>query len=199
MRCLLALLLAHLLVAPATAGAGRIAVEDTMPGFLTLMDFGPTDDLDWYVVNDGVMGGVSKGSLRRTDDGTGLFSGELSLANNGGFSSVRAVVGPTDLSRWEGLELRFRGDGRSYQLRLRTDDRFDGVAYRMPFSTRDGEWTTVRVRFAEFQPTFRGRIIADAPRLDPGRIHQVGFMLADKQAGAFALEIDFVRTWDGRP
>ena len=164
----------------------------------TLLDFGVDERVEWYVVNDGVMGGLSRSGMRRTDEGTGVFSGELSLENNGGFASVRALLGRTDLAAHAGLELRVRGDGRTYQLRLRTDDRFDGVAYKATFATRDGEWQTVRVPFDEFLPTFRGRTLAGEPPLDPARIHQVVFMVADKRAGPFALEIDFVRTWDGK-
>ena len=40
----------------------------------------------WISVNDGVMGGVSKGGFKRTDAGTMVFSGDLSLENNGGFA-----------------------------------------------------------------------------------------------------------------
>ena len=152
----------------------------------------------WYVVDDGVMGGESRGSFARTDRGTAVFAGDLSLERNGGFSSVRTDVGVTDLSEWVGLEIRVRGDGRTYQLRLRTDDRFDGLAYRASIPTSDGEWTTARVPFAQFVPTFRGRIIADAPALDTARIRQLGFLLADKQPGAFRLEIETIHAWRGR-
>lgn len=43
---------------------------------------------EWRIVNDGVMGGISKNSLVLTDDGHGQFSGHVSLANNGGFASI---------------------------------------------------------------------------------------------------------------
>ena len=161
-----------------------------------LIDFDDTDSTRWYAVNDGVMGGVSQSNIRRTGEGTGVFAGVLSLENNGGFASVRAVVGRRDLSDDAGLEIRVRGDGRTYQLRLRTDDRFDGIAYRAYFETSDGEWTTARIPFAEFVPTFRGRTLTDVPPLDTSRIHQVAFMLADKKPGSFSLEIDFVRPWE---
>jgi monofunctional biosynthetic peptidoglycan transglycosylase len=104
-------------------------------------------------------------------------------------------VGRRDLSDQAGLEIRVRGDGRTYQLRLRTEDRFDGVAYRAGFTTAVGVWITIRLAFAEFEPTFRGRILTEAPPLDATRIQQVAFMLADKQPGPFALEIDHVRTF----
>jgi monofunctional biosynthetic peptidoglycan transglycosylase len=162
----------------------------------TLIDFSDTDSVEWYVVNDGVMGGVSRSSLKRTGRGTAIFSGMLSLENNGGFASVRANVGRRDLSASTGLEIRIRGDGRTYQLRVRTDDRFDGIAYRTYFETLEGEWNTVRVPFSEFLPTFRGRILRSAPELDPSRVRQIGFLLADKKPGPFSLEIDFIRAWD---
>jgi len=161
-----------------------------------LVDFSDADLSEWYVVNDGVMGGLSRSDIQRTDHDTGLFTGKLSLENNGGFASVRTVVGPHDLSNHAGLQIRVRGDGRTYQLRLRSDDRFDGIAYRALFETSDGEWITIQIPFDQFLPTFRGRIIADAPPLEVTRIHQLSFLLADKQAGSFALEIDCVRTWE---
>jgi monofunctional biosynthetic peptidoglycan transglycosylase len=160
-----------------------------------LIDFQNDDDLEWRVVNDGVMGGVSRSSLQRSDHGTGLFTGDLSLENNGGFASVRAQLGRCDLSGYEGLELRVRGDGRTYQLRLRTDDRLDGIAYRASFESSANEWITIQVLFADFQPTFRGRVPLDAPPLETGSISQIGFLLADSRPGAFSLEIDFVRTF----
>ena len=40
------------------------------------------------IVNDGVMGGVSQSSLRPDPEGM-FFEGVVSLANNGGFASMR--------------------------------------------------------------------------------------------------------------
>lgn len=176
-------------------GASVPGTGDTMDESTTLIDFGGDDSSKWTVVNDGVMGGVSRSELKPTDRKTGIFSGMLSLENNGGFASVRAAVDHRDLATYAGLEIRVRGDGRTYQLRLRTNDRFDGIAYRTVFATRDGEWLTVRRSFTDFRPTFRGRTPTDAAPLDPAKIHQVGFLLADGRPGAFSLEIDFVRTW----
>jgi monofunctional biosynthetic peptidoglycan transglycosylase len=188
------LFLPLLIVLPgALEAAGR---GDAMSEQKNLIDFTESYRIEWYAINDDVMGGVSKSDIRRTEDGTGVFEGVLSLENNGGFASVRAVLGRHDLSAYAGLEVRVRGDGRTYQLRLRTDDRVDGVAYRAQFETRDGEWITTRISFEEFLPTFRGRTLNDVPPLDTSRIHQVAFMLADKDPGPFSLEIDFVRTID---
>ena len=46
----------------------------------------------WYIVNDGVMGGISESEITLNDDGTATFRGDVSLENNGGFASVRALV-----------------------------------------------------------------------------------------------------------
>ena len=148
---------------------------------------------EWQVINDGVMGGLSRSTITKTEDGTGLFSGTVSLENNGGFASIRTAVAQKSLAGYQGLEIRVRGDGRSYDLRLRLNDRFDGIAYRASFETRAGEWTTTRILFQEFEPSFRGRFVPDAPPLLPENIQQIGFLLADKKPGEFSLEIDFVR------
>ncbi len=51
----------------------------------------------WDAVNDGVMGGRSSGKPV-VESGELVFRGELSLANNGGFASVRSVGRDFNLS-----------------------------------------------------------------------------------------------------
>ena len=94
------------------------------------------------------------------------------------------------------MRARLRGDGRVYQLRLRTSDRFDGVAYRAEFRTEPGEWITVTLPLAEFEPSFRGYVVPDAPPVDPAAIRQIGFLLADKNPGPFKLEVDWIAAVD---
>ena len=166
---------------------------DQMHGSIPVVHFLKANGLEWYVINDDVMGGVSRSTIETTDQGTGLFSGTISLENNGGFASIRAAVQENCLAGQQGLEIRVRGDGRSYELRLRLGSRFDGIAYRAAFETRAGEWTTARVLFEEFKSTYRGRFVHDAPSLAAENIQQIGFLLADKNPGEFSLEIDFVR------
>lgn len=157
---------------------------------LVLVDFTRSPVSQWFVVNDGVMGGMSSGRIRATPSGTGVFEGELSLENNGGFASVRTNLSTFDLSAFEALVLRIRGDGRTYQVRLRTDDRFDGIAYRAAFETEADTWTTVVVPFDVFVPTFRGYTPRDAPPLDRRAVRQLGLLLGDGREGAFRLEIE---------
>ena len=162
---------------------------------MTVVDFQSANGPEWYIVNDGVMGGLSQSSFERTPDGRGRFSGFVSLENNGGFASVRALMGNADLSSFDGIELSVRGDGRDYDFRLRTDGRFDGMAYRAAFATTEGEWQTVRIPFSEFEPTFRGWVPRNAPPLDPGAVRQMGLLVGGKQEGPFSLDIAWIRAY----
>lgn len=147
---------------------------------------------NWVAVNDGVMGGRSSGSPT-VADGILSFNGELSLENNGGFSSVRSVGRDFDLSGLSKVVLRVRGDGRRYQLRLATDARHRGivVSYGAEFDTAAAEWTEVRVPLAKLDPTVRGTSLP-GPALDASQIREIGLLIADKREGAFALDVDWI-------
>ena len=143
----------------------------------------------WRIVNDGVMGGLSRSRIV-FDGSVATFEGEVSLENRGGFASVRTSLGRTDLSDWNGIALRVEGGGATFQLRLRTDDEWDGVAYRARFEAPVGDVQTVRVPFSAFEPAWRGRVVADAAPLDPSRIEQIGFLIADGHEGPFRLRVE---------
>ena len=52
-----------------------------------IYDFSSKNKLKgWNIVDDNVMGGWSRGSLRLDSKGNGVFSGYISLINYGGFS-----------------------------------------------------------------------------------------------------------------
>ena len=162
---------------------------------MDIVDFSQPESLPWSIVNDGVMGGRSSSDLERTGEGTALFKGFVSLENNGGFASVRARLESVDLSVYEGVTVRFRGDGRRYQVRFRMDGSFDGVAYQTEFATTAGEWTEVTLPFRGFMPSFRGRVPRGAGPLEPALIRQMGFLIGDKKEGPFQLEIAWVRAY----
>jgi len=113
--------------------------------------------------------------------------------HNGGFASVRSR--PRDLGAPGAVNyaLDVRGDGKRYKLNLRTDDTFDGVNYQAVFEPSAGAWTLVQLALSGFRPTFRGRSVPDAPPLDPARVRQMGLMIADRQAGRFALAVRSIR------
>jgi len=143
---------------------------------------------DWIAVNDTVMGGESESGMLRTPEGTLVFHGTLSRAGGGGFASVRCTSSP-GLGGFRALAVRVRGDGRTYQLRLRTTADQDGIAYRMRFVTVAGEWQDLDLPFTGFEPLFRGRPVPEAGPLDVSAVVQVGFLLADRRPGPFRLEV----------
>ena len=164
------------------------------PKTISLFEFsGANDEPGWTAVNDGVMGGVSRGGARFID-GHLHFRGILSLENNGGFSSIRSG-GPTrDLSAAQAIVLRVKGDGRSYRLQLATSDRYRRarVSYQAEFPTQTGTWVEVNVPLATLVPTFRGQTLS-GPKLDLTRIEEIGLSLSDGNPGAFALEVDWIK------
>ena len=153
-----------------------------------LLDFSTGLPDDCMIVNDDVMGGRSSGALR-PGDGVGVFEGELSLEDNGGFASFRVAVPEGSLAGAARVLARVRGDGKRYQLRLRPGRRYTGIAYTAGFDTAAGEWATVELPVEAFEPTFRGSRPPDAGPLDPADVGEVGIMVADKQDGPFRLEI----------
>ena len=112
----------------------------------------------------------------------------MSLENNGGFASVRRVGGINLDSSKGKLFLTAKGDGRQYQLRLRTNNGFDGVAYVARFNS-SAEWQTFEFSESDFVPQFRGRYVYGVPDLSFDNVGQIGFMLSDKRQGNFALAI----------
>ena len=77
----------------------------------------------WKAVNDRVIGSVSKGTLRRTLENSLLFSGALSLKNNGGFTLIRSRPGDCGIESGNCLIARVKSDCRIYILNLYTKSR----------------------------------------------------------------------------
>lgn len=148
----------------------------------------------WRTVLDGVMGGRSTGCVTQPEAGILRFSGELSLENNGGFSQIQTTVPQAAFKNAIGIEARVRGDGRTYQFNVRSSDvRVRAGSFQTRFNTVADEWVTLRLPFDEFRLYSFGRLVSDAPSLTPARAESVGVTLADKNPGAFQLDIDFIR------
>ena len=137
--------------------------------------------------------GVSSSSFCVTN-GVALFRGKVSLENNGGFASVRSLLTRHDLAGGNTVVVRVRGDGRRYKFTARMDRSFDSAVHQCVFTTKKGAWEEHHLSFKEFVPTFRGRVLSDEPLLDPAKVTSVGFMISDKQAGVFQLEVAWVKT-----
>lgn len=145
----------------------------------------------FMIVNDGVMGGRSTSTLVFNEQSLN-FNGTLSLENNGGFASAR-MIWPfeSNITAAEPavLALKIKGDGLSYQFRLRTNRGFDGAAYSYSFSTLKEQIQTMYISTDEFVPKFRGRKLTNMPELKFSEVQQMGVLLADGQEGDFSIDL----------
>lgn len=154
----------------------------------TLFDFSPDADMkNWRVVDDVVMGGMSSGSFTLTEEGHAQFSGNVSLENNGGFSSVRYVFDEKDVSEFKTVKLRLKGDGKKYQFRIQSRKN-DYYSYITTFKT-SGEWEEVDLKLKDFYPSFRGRKL-DMANYSGETMVGVTFLIANYKNESFELLID---------
>ena len=144
----------------------------------------------WFVINDGVMGGVSSSSAQVVN-GVLEFVGRVRLDNNGGFASVRSSAGTYNLTTANSLTLRVRGDGKRYAFQIGSSN-VRGVLYRAEFDTTANQWLEVKLSLSSFKPTRFGQVLNGYP-LERGKIEHFGFIIANKKAETFKLELDWIR------
>lgn len=154
---------------------------------MVLFDFSENSDLKgWFVVNDGVMGGRSQSSFELDENGNGLFKGEVSLENNGGFASVHYRFQPLSIGDAQFLVMHIKGDGKRYQARI-YDKNSDNYSYIAYFET-SGEWQTIEIPLASMYPSFRGRRL-DKPNFEGQSIGEFALLIGNKKAESFQVEI----------
>lgn len=143
----------------------------------------------WQIMNDGVMGGLSESSILLSSENHAVFSGYVSLDNNGGFASVRYRFDPMKMDSYNHLVIRIKGDGKRYQLRVKSNAS-DRHAYISYFQT-SGEWQVIKVPLNQMYPTFRGRSLnmPDYPKLI---MEELAFLIANKKDEEFRLLIDYI-------
>jgi monofunctional biosynthetic peptidoglycan transglycosylase len=147
-------------------------------------------------IDDVVMGGRSSSRVG-AEAGRLVFTGEVSLAQGGGFASIRSRSERLGLAGHDGLVLRLRGDGHRYKVNLCHHEAVDGLTWQAPFETVAGDWRELVLPFAAFAPRLRGTPRPEAGPVDPGRLGTLGFLISDRQAGPFRLEVEWVSAWAG--
>ena len=175
------------------ACSGRTAESPLPPPVaMTLFDFDSADEASWQIVNDGVMGGRSQGYVE-VSEGVLRFTGTL-VTQGGGFTSVRADR-PVDLTGYDGVELRVRGGGRTFEVEVDDGTRRRGrrVSRRAPFETGEA-WAWVRVPFSALQTTVFGQSVS-APPINLADVGHFGLYILDGQDGPFRLEVDAIRAY----
>jgi len=148
----------------------------------------------WTTINDPVMGGLSTSTVTFGDGGL-IFSGTISLDNNGGFASTRSPQDPGIGQRAAGataLGVRARGDGKTYVFRV--DSEGQPWSYIQRISTEAGVWRTYELPIGGFQAV--GMRLDPAPyapqTLDPSTVSRVSIYILDKQQGPFELSVSAV-------
>lgn len=174
---------------------GNIRADEIRP---LLFDFDTRSDAQqWVSVNDNVMGGRSEGVFRVQEEGILEFSGNLSLENRGGFASIRSREANWDLLNADALVFCARGDGRTYYFSIYVPTNRTAYSYRAKFDTEAGRWQEIRLPLKAFEATWFGRKQPNAPEIDGTDIRSLGFTLADKKAGPFKLDVDWIGTAKG--
>jgi len=116
-----------------------------------------------------------------------VFSGEVSLENNGGFSSLQYYFDPIDMSACRTAVIRLKGDGKRHQFLVEAER--DARHYLVYEFETGVDWQTVEIPLAERVPACRGDRL-DIPNF-PGQIlAQVRFFIANRKAESLRLEID---------
>lgn len=112
----------------------------------------------WRLITDQVMGGISTGNLEACviqARSCLKLSGETRLENNGGFVQVAADLntqGFLNASEYYGIELDILGDGKNYNIHLRTGDTLQvWQSYRYCITTTNS-WQRIYLPFGAFEP-----------------------------------------------
>lgn len=149
-----------------------------------------TPERTWSTVHDTVMGGISEGRVTSIDGGV-RFTGRVSLENYGGFASARTSPEKLDLDGIDTFRIEIDGDGQIWQFTLRRDDmRIRAGSWRVKIQTT-GERQVIEIPLTDFEAVSMGRPIPNAPSLvgEAGHIDSVGFLISNKQAGPFQLDV----------
>ena len=143
----------------------------------------------WQVVDDVVMGGRSNGTLELNENGNGVFKGDVSIENNGGFSSIQLRLKTKKTDRKAAISLHLKGDGSDFQFRIKASTR-DRHSYIYNFKT-SGDWEIISIPLSDMSPSFRGYSL-QIPNFNHNKIEQIGFLKSSKENNTFKLEIKHI-------
>jgi len=145
----------------------------------------------WRIVNDGVMGGLSSSKAVIKDDKI-IFSGNVSLENNGGFASLRSPVKDYNFENFSGIEIKIKGDGKRYSISMKETTYFSGYFYTSSFETKKDEWIVAQIPFNQFKLYYFGKDTNSSKKIPLDNIKEISLLIGDKQEGEFNAEIDYI-------
>jgi hypothetical protein len=148
----------------------------------------------WQIVNDDVMGGISSSKAIIKDDKI-IFSGNVSLENNGGFASLRSPVKNYNFENFSGIEIKIKGDGKRYSISMKETTYFSGYFYTSSFETKKNDWTVVKIPFENFKLNYFGKETNSQQKIPLSKIKEISLLIGDKQEGTFEAEIDYIKLY----
>jgi hypothetical protein len=161
-----------------------------MSPYMTIYDFSERKNAEgWRIINDGVMGGLSKGQILQQDN-SGIFKGKVSTENNGGFTMTMLELDQRDVRQYTRFKLKIKGDGKSYQFRCKSDKN-QMHSYVYEFNT-SGDWEEVTIPFEQMMPKFRGRDL-NQPVYQGQYLEEIAFLIGNKKEENFQLMIKYIR------
>jgi len=146
-----------------------------------------TNSNDWKIIDDVVMGGRSSGRFSIDTNGNGVFSGDVSLENNGGFSSVQYQFNKIKTTKDSKVIIRLKGDGKEYQFRIKSN-RNTYYSYITNFKTT-GDWENITINLKDLYPSFRGQTMR-MPNFTGDSIEEIVFLVGNKKNESFKLILD---------
>lgn len=165
-------------------------MDITIPNSKVIFDFNTNSNIsNWRIINDAVMGGMSKGKFFLDENKKGVFEGVVSTENNGGFSFLRHRFQQLNIAEFSKIILFIKGDGKKYQFRMKSNIN-EQHSYVTHFQTTN-EWQLLEIDLADLTPAFRGKKL----NMDnyPGKqVEEIGFLIGNKCNEQFKLIIDFV-------
>ncbi len=174
-----------------TATGSRMLVDDFEAG-----DRRAKTGSSWVAIADDLTGGSSFAELRVSTPGAdsrrGLrVSGDVAAGGfAGAWVALDATGRPADVTDFDGIRLRVRGDG-PVRLALRAGP-MAGFNYTAPVEAK-ADWAHVSVPFADLKAVTQG-----APALDLHTARWLGVSVGSGRSGPYRFEIDDVELYASR-
>lgn len=154
-----------------------------------VIDFWETTQ-NWQVVNDTVMGGRSQSQVNYTNNSV-VFTGQVSLENNGGFASFRSPYGEWDLTQYQTLSIHYRSTGFDMAWTMKDQRPYYMPSFRGNLPNTQGEWKTIEFQLRDLEAYQLGKPLGyQLSNQQLKNIIRLGFISNEKRAGEFELEID---------
>ncbi|CAM1370118.1 CIA30 family protein [Tenacibaculum xiamenense] len=153
---------------------------------IVICDFSKNTPYNWRVTNDDVMGGISTSSMKINSNNQGVFSGQVSTENNGGFAMTRLKTEIEISNKNKKVALYIKGDGKKYQFRIKSQ-RNKRYWYVQSFQTTMGE-QKIELNLKDFYPSFRGYKL-NKENFNANKIEEIAILIGNKKNENFKLEI----------